>query len=251
MNVFKNFILRNTPVENTPIFQTPALNYAEVIDALERTTYGSILIIDFQTSRFEYISDSPIFLDGHSAAEIREIGCEIYDKYVLKADLNLLLKVNALAFEYYDNLPVDERKNQTISYDFHIKNHSGTLLLLNQKLTPLLLTASGKIWKAICTVSLSAEREAGNFQVYKKGSNRVLKYNLEGNFWKTDEKIKLTTREKEILQLSLSGYSISEIAAAAFISPDTVKFHRKTLFNKLEVNNITAAIISANNNRLI
>jgi len=79
----------------------------------------------------------------------------------------------------------------------------------------------------------------------------VFKYNLEGDYWKTEEKIKLSPREKEILRFSARGYTINEVAEVIFVSPDTVKFHRKKLFNKLEVNNVTEAISFATNNKLI
>ena len=35
------------------------------------------------------------------------------------------------------------------------------------------------------------------------------------------------------------------------VSPDTVKFHRRKLFEKLEVTNISEAIIYTTNNKLI
>jgi len=74
---------------------------------------------------------------------------------------------------------------------------------------------------------------------------------LEGDYWKATERIELSNREKEILQLSTRGYTISEIAETIFVSPDTVKFHRKKLFEKLEVANISEAIVCAANNKLI
>ena len=123
--------------------------------------------------------------------------------------------------------------------------------MINQKLTPMFLTNNGKIWKAICIVSLSAERQAGNIKIYKKGDNKIFKYDLDGDFWKADEKIKLSSREKEILQLSTRGFTINEISESIYVSPDTVKFHRRKLFDKLEVTNISEAIMYATNNKLI
>ena len=146
---------------------------------------------------------------------------------------------------------MEERTNHTISYDFHIKTQEGKTILINQKLTPMFLTNNGKIWKAICIVSLSAERQAGNIKIYKKGDNKIFKYDLDGDFWKADEKIKLSSREKEILQLSTRGFTINEISESIYVSPDTVKFHRRKLFDKLEVTNISEAIMYATNNKLI
>lgn len=45
--------------------------------------------------------------------------------------------------------------------------------------------------------------------------------------------IHLSPRERQILDLIADGLEGSEIAAALFISPHTVKYHRSQLFKKL------------------
>lgn len=55
----------------------------------------------------------------------------------------------------------------------------------------------------------------------------------------------LTEREMEILQLIVKGRSNKEISSALFIAEDTVKYHLKTLFAKLAVQDRTEAAISA------
>ncbi|RBW55187.1 LuxR family transcriptional regulator [Tenacibaculum sp. E3R01] len=245
------FTSRNTVNEISENEIRQNMNYVEAIKAFARTTYKSIYVIDYEKKGFEYVSENPLFLCGHTAAEVQEMGYAFYFKYVIKDDLDLLLKINTIGFDFFENIPVEQRIYHTISYDFHLKNPDGKTILINQKLTPVYLTQSGKIWKAICIISLSSEKQSGNIKIYKKGDNKVLKYDLEGNFWKTMDKIKLTDREKEVLQFSIRGYTIGEIADAIFVSPDTVKFHRRKLFTKLEVANISEAISSATNNKLI
>ena len=224
-------------------------NYLEPIKAFARTTYKSIYVIDYQKKGFEYVSENPLFLCGHTAEEVMNMGYEFYFKYVTKDDLDLLLKINTVGFGFYDKLPLEKRKEHTISYDFHLKNQEGKTLLINQKLTPLFLTSDGKLWKAICIVSLSTNKSSGNIIISGKGD--VFKYDLAANVWRTSEKIKLSDREKEIINFSTRGYTISEIADSIFVSPDTVKFHRRKLFEKLDVSNISEAIMFAINNHLI
>ena len=43
----------------------------------------------------------------------------------------------------------------------------------------------------------------------------------------------LTTREREVLQLTAQGYTHTEIAQRLFISPRTVETHRTNLMQKL------------------
>ena len=55
----------------------------------------------------------------------------------------------------------------------------------------------------------------------------------------------LSEREMQVLQLVTKGRSNKEIAAALFLTPDTVKAHMKTLFVKLGVQDRTEAAITA------
>lgn len=245
------FSFKNTVNNVSDNEQKQTENYIEPIKALARTTYNSIYVIDYQKKGFDYVSENPLFLCGHTGEEVTEMGYLFYFKYVVKKDLDLLLKVNEVGFEFYEKIPIEERKFYTISYDFHLKNQEGKTFLINQKLTPLFLTEDGKIWKAICIVSLSNEHSSGNIRIFKKGDNKVWKYDLDGDFWKSEGKIELSEREKEVLSFSMRGFTINEIAESIFVSPDTVKFHRKKLFEKLNVNNISEAVAYATNNKLI
>jgi len=245
------FSFKNTVNNVSDNEQKQTENYIEPIKALARTTYNSIYVIDYQKKGFEYVSENPLFLCGHTGEEVTEMGYLFYFKYVIKKDFDLLLKVNEVGFEFYEKIPMEERKFYTISYDFHLKNQEGKTFLINQKLIPLFLTEDGKIWKAICIVSLSNEHSSGNIRIFKKGDNKIWKYDLDGDFWKSEGKIELSEREKEVLSFSMRGFTINEIAEAIFVSPDTVKFHRKKLFDKLGVNNISEAVAYATNNKLI
>lgn len=200
---------------------------------------------------FEFVSDNPLFLCGNTAEEVLEMGYGFYFKHVPQKDLELLLKINSVGFDFYEKIPLAERILYTISYDFHLKNKEGKLILINQKLTPVFLTDNGKIWKAVCIISLSSERKSGNIKIFKNGENKVNNYNLDHDCWESSEKAFLSKREKEILHFSTRGFTINEIADAIFVTPDTVKFHRRKLFEKLEVTNISEAIVFATNNKLI
>lgn len=226
-------------------------HYLEPIKAFSRATYTSIYVIDYLEQGFEFVSDNPLFLCGNTAEEVLEMGYAFYFKHVPPIDLELLLKINSVGFDFYEKIPLDERILYTISYDFHLKNQEGKLILINQKLTPVFLTNTGKIWKAICIISLSSERKSGNIRIHKNGENKVYNYNLTKDHWEESKKISLSKREKEILRLSTRGFTINEIADEIFVSPDTVKFHRRKLFERLEVTNITEAITYATNNKLI
>lgn len=116
---------------------------------------------------------------------------------------------------------------------------------------PLFLTEKGKIWKALCVVSLSTKQNPGNISIQRSGNNEVYTYNPEDDYWTSNNKIELSNRERDILHYSIRGFTINEISWKLFISPDTVKFLRKKIFEKFNVANIGEAISFATMNKLI
>lgn len=61
----------------------------------------------------------------------------------------------------------------------------------------------------------------------------------------------LTERELEVLHLMAAGLKYSEIAARLFISLNTVRYHVKALYGKLNVNNRTQAIAAARRHKIL
>ncbi len=68
---------------------------------------------------------------------------------------------------------------------------------------------------------------------------------------KSDEEIKLTTREIEVLEQLSKGLNYNSIAENLFLSPATVRKHIENIYTKLQVHNKLEAIQKAKNNNLI
>lgn len=247
----KFFNDKNVITNGSQIDYTQVNDYLEIAKAFSRITYQSFYIIDYEKKAFEYVSDNPLFLCGKSADEVLKLGYEFYFKNVIPEDLELLLKINEIGFNFYENIPVEERKHYNISYDFQMINEKNNSVLINHKLTPLFLTNDGKIWKAMCMVSLSNSQSSGNIFIRKENSDEIFEYDLIELRWIKKEKKKLSQREYEILSLYAGGLKINEIAQKLFITADTVKFHRKKLFEKIEVDNIAEALNYAKINKLL
>lgn len=162
----------------------------------------------------------------------------------------MLAEINKSGFNFYETLPIKERTSYTISYNFHIGSGK-RFMLINHKLTPVLLTKSGKIWLAACVVSLSSHNTPGHIKISQKGQTKYWKYNLEKHRWIENEGIVLNDKEKEILLLSAQGYTMNEIANKLFLAVDTIKFYKRRLFEKLDVKNITEALSLATNQKLL
>ncbi|HTO34665.1 MAG TPA: response regulator transcription factor [Flavobacterium sp.] len=72
------------------------------------------------------------------------------------------------------------------------------------------------------------------------------------NFENTEqEKIKLTSREIEVLEQLSKGLNYNQIADNLVLSPSTVRKHIENIYTKLQVHNKLEAIEKARNNNLI
>jgi len=226
-------------------------HYLEVVKSFARLTYESIYVIDYEKMAFEYVSENPLFLCGYSSEEVLEMGYDFYFKNVPERDLQLLNLINDAGFDFYKKLPGHGKKSYSITYDFHLVNRDGKHILINHKLTPLFLTSDDQLWKAMCIVSISHHKKAGNVCIHKQGTDETWELNVENNVWRKTEKPKLTKREIEILRLHAQGLTINQIAEKIFVSSDTVKYYRRRIFERLGVSNIVEALSYAVNNKII
>ena len=224
--------------------------YIRAAEAFSRSSYQSVYIIDYFRQNFLYVSPNPMFLCGLSPERVKELGYRFYLDFVPEDEQPMLLTLNKAGFAFYNDIPTDERKDWHISYDFHILNE-GKKILVNHKMTPLALTSDGRIWLSLCIVSTATHTEAGHIEMHRAGSSEYFEYNVTTHHWVRKQMPSLTDGEKSVLILSIQGSTMSEIADKICLSPDTVKKYRQRIFEKLEVRNISEAIVAATNNKLL
>ena len=219
--------------------------------ALARNTNHSLYIIDYNRKNFLYVSSNPLFLCGHSPEDVQQKGYAFYFDVVPSDEINRLMEINEAGFRFYYDQPVEKRLDLSIEYNFHIRTSEKHSHLIHHKLTPILLSDKGDIWLALCTVSLSPEKNIGEVVISDHTCTDRYIYSFEGRRWRKQPELILSDREREILQLSVKGLSNTEIGETLFIDANTVKFHKKKLFEKLHAENITEAVGIAANMRLI
>ena len=121
--------------------------YIRSAEAFSRSTYQSVYIIDYFKQNFLYVSPNPMFLCGLTPEQMMKLGYRFYLEYVPEDEQQFLIDLNEAGFSFHNTIPVEERKDWYISYDFNILN-GGRKILVNHKLTPLVLTSDGRIWLA-------------------------------------------------------------------------------------------------------
>ncbi|MBR1881830.1 MAG: response regulator transcription factor [Muribaculaceae bacterium] len=220
------------------------------VDAMANATYQCIYIIDYLKRNFLYVSQNQLFLCGNTAEQVQNMGYEFYVKYVPKEEQQMLVELNEAGFAKFNTMPLDTRRSCFMSYDFHLDN-STSRHLVNHKITPFALADDGRVWLAMCVVSLANNSTAGNIEFHLKGEQRYWLYDLDVHCWRECEMVKLRPQDKEVLMLSAQGLTVQQIADKMCRSIDTVKTYKRVLFERLNVNSITEALVTATNSGLI
>ena len=253
MTEIKDFFIKDNTIKSIPDEAYNGINQIiEDIDAFSRATYKSVYVIDYYKQNFLYVSGNPLFLCGMSAKEVKELGYNFYINHVPSEDLEFLLEINRVGFQFFSDIPIEENKDYTLSYDFHIVNKdSNKKRLINHQITPLRFTENGQLWLGLCAASVSSGNKSRNIVISKKKSKEYWLYNQNTKRWEIIQRPELKEMEKDVLKLSAMGYTMNEIAGEVNRSFNTIKSYRKSLFEKLGVNNISEAISYAMNHRLI
>ncbi len=231
---------------------TPLINpFLSVLDAFSRIIGQSIYVVDYEKQEFAYVSSNPLFLCGYQPNEFREMGYSFYRKVVVEDDLVMLRDIDKKGYELFCQLSLESRIKSMISFDYRIRRPGDKIMMINQRNTPIFLTEQGGVRFALCIVSLSTHDQPGNVMIKVDDILHNYIYSLEGKKWKKIMRIKITKREKDVLQLAASGCSNEEIANTLFINISTVKFHKTNIYTKLNVKNIAEAVTFAYNHKLL
>jgi len=245
-----------------PIEQTKYIgidNYSKIeyyLDALKvvsKLCDLSYYIVDYYKKSFYYVSLNPLFLSGYTQEEVLKLEFDFYPLCVPEDDLKLLYVLNEVGFKYFYELPIKRRKEAVISYDFRLKHKTNnSLLMINHKLTPLLLTDDGNIWMAICVVTLSSRKEPGDVHIVMQDDQSRFNFNIENKTFEVAQKNEgLTKREKEILKFIAIGDRIEVISKKLKITESTIKNHKTKIFEKLHANSAAEAVFYASKQNLI
>jgi two-component system, NarL family, response regulator LiaR len=134
---------------------------------------------------------------------------------------------------------------QLLQYKLVLINHSYELYILS---IAVVFTGLG-IWLALKLVKPKTEIQT--VVVEKKLYVKELSENEKEQLETERQKLGLSTRELEVLQLMAEGLSNQEIADRLFLSLATVKTHSSNLFLKLDVKRRTQAVEKARQLKLI
>ena len=220
-------------------------NYLNSLESISRMIDLSYYIIDYKKQGYVYVSNHPLFLAGYERKQVENWGYDFFARVVPEEDLVMLLEINEKGFKFYYDLPVERRLKGYISYDFRIKTLNGSTILINHKLTPLILNKEGNLWISLCLVTLSTANKSGNLYIHMFDEEAKYSYNSKTKTFSEVKRDSLTSTEMKIIQMLSLGHSAKEISAMSNVSVNTIKFHKKNIFNKLDVRTSNEAVYFA------
>lgn len=222
-------------------------SYFQLFETISNAGSLNLLIIDFYKLTFHYVPDNSLILAGYSAQEVKERGFDHFEQTVPPDDLKMVAEISSKAFQFFYNLTPEERLYCNLSYDFRMKQSNGTMLMLHNTILPLFLTRKHYLWFALCLLELSVRRESGNVIFSRMREKSKYSYSFPGQRFKPYVSDPLTEREKEVLYLIKMGFTDDEIACRICIELNTVRFHKKNIYQKLHVTNSRQAIFYSGN----
>lgn len=221
----------------------------EAIDAAMRITGQSAIIIDFDKHKLIYRTENLIYIDEANKNDYLRQCPNPYWSLVSEETLGKLVCMRDHFLQSNTELPMDvfSRIICNINYPIQLRGHE---LYISQQFTPLLMRSDGitKVGLIIFNPSNLKSIESG---IFISGVRRFRFDFAQKKYIETDMCPILSNAEKVILNRARMGYNINQIAQSLFISPNTVKTHRRRIFNKLKVKSITEALAVIDNSYLI
>lgn len=214
-------------------------------------TYKTYLVFDFYKRNFSYVSNNPLFLFQNSADVVMNEGIAFYEKRIEDTEKAFLYRMYRSAVCFLQRVLPEERANYTLSYNVNVLDTQNRTLLLNNKVSSLATTPTGKLWLVFCTVSLALSQKSRIAIIQNSTTEQAWEYNDGSDTWREFTISELSECERLTIHLSRQGYSVSDIAERLCKSEDAIKKYRKDLFTKLEASNITEAVALAVDMRLV
>ena len=186
--------------------------------------------------------------DVVNASTSASVGINMVKKYqpdVVLMDMNMPEKDGLQAIQEIRNLDIPVKIVALSAYD------DADLIFRAMK-----LGARGYVLKTMASAQLIYAIEevlAGKIYLPSALSLRFFEYfqkSVKEEEENTDEKLlsSLTQREEEVLDLLTKGITYKGVSSKLFISETTVKTHVNNIFQKLQVNDRTQAVLYAINN---
>lgn len=217
------------------------------LNAVSRATNASLFVIDFYKNQIIYRSPYLIFADDATMKDMQRESVNPYWRLITENDLDKLLDARKEYLQLVKEFSLDEKLDHTYVINYNIMMN-GKEFLISQKFSPLLLRADGSLWFGLFAISHSTFKEFGHITLY---NNRMrLQYNMDKRKFEPF-RIKLSVVERSIIYRISKGMSVKQIADDLCLAENTIKTHKRRMFEKLSVNSTEEALTLCSNLNLL
>jgi DNA-binding CsgD family transcriptional regulator len=156
------------------------------------------------------------------------------------------IETELIGYEILMSLLPKERKKFWMKYNRRLKNKNGEYIFYLVTIEMFKSDEDNNPW----LLNIVTERLPSNYQPeqihYREFSHKLKKEKIDKSFF-----IKLSNREKEVLELAKEGFTSKQIAIQLGISHHTVKNIRKKILKKLGAANTHIAAVVAEKRKII
>lgn len=220
----------------------PKIELLKRLSVVESTIYA---VYDMYNNNYLLQSEEQKKLFGFTdETSDRDVDSEVHYNNIHPDDLPFVLETDNMVYDFFSQLPANEKKDYKLVYDFRTKNTEGIYMRYMHQIIILEQDRAGKSWLTLVTSNLLAERAGGEKPHRRMINMKTGKLHLFNKMDDDSNKgIILSKRETEILGLIGHGYDSFNISDKLNISVNTVNNHRQNILRKTRTENTTQALL--------
>jgi DNA-binding CsgD family transcriptional regulator len=188
------------------------------------------IILDLTSGQFDYVSE-------HTEAVLdikpEYLTIDVLLSKIHPEDLPYFMNFEHSTCLFVKNLPVEKLKKYKFRYDYRIRKSDGEYIRILQQVVCIEHDDEGNVSKSICVhTDISHLKESGKplFSIIgMDGEPSYINIDVEQKYIASSF---LTKREKQIINLLISGKVSKEIACELSLSINTIETYRKKLLQK-------------------
>jgi len=215
--------------------------HIDFFNLIDETNTSIAVVQDLINNNIVYFSERFFDVFGFIRTKEKEIDHVWFREYLHPSDY--IINISGIKTqEFLKNVPIEKRKNYKLVHDFRIKNDFGKWIRLFVQDIMLELNEKGEPWINLKLFDISPIQDLNQpaYSMCREISSGKIIFTLEG---KNEFSSKISKREIEVLGLIAEGMKSKEIAKKLCISENTVNNHRRNVIKKLNVSNISEALM--------
>jgi len=223
----------------------------ETIKSFMRVSNENIVIFDYYKGEYAFYMAQDFLTFGYSYDYILNKGIAFSKEVIPEEEAPFVERIKRLTYQQIHKLPV-ERRDKFVGYiNHHYIHKTGRRLTVDLHLTPFLFSPEGVMWMSIARMSLSTKTQDIYSYMELKDTGERFEYDFEKDDYVPVEKINLTETEKKVLLLNSRGFTEQEMADKMYISNNTIKTHKRNIFEKTNTKNFSEAFVYAYTHQLL